>query len=150
MTEDDYTLQFNTALSPDEEIAFQAWAKARNKLGDLYDYDLRGAWKDGAQQADNGHLPDTYKKPNHPTFSVESKYVTPETPGGEWIEREPGKWAFKATPYNVQNFGIEGLQGYFKENEPDVELILPESGVDPMIDMNRIFKGIAKAPSNGY
>jgi hypothetical protein len=26
--------------------------------------------------AENGHWPDTFKKPNHPTFSVESQYAT--------------------------------------------------------------------------
>lgn len=125
MIEEDYTSRFNTPLAPNEEAAFAAWAKARNKLGDLYDYDLRGAWKDGAATAENGHLPDTYKKPNHPTFSMESRYATPETPGGEWVETPSGKWAFKASPYNVMNYGEDRLRGYFHEQEPDVELIMP-------------------------
>lgn len=30
------------------------------------------------------HFPDTYKRPNHPTFSDESIYSIPENPGGHW------------------------------------------------------------------
>jgi hypothetical protein len=37
---------------------------------------LRGAFKAGLRPSANGHWPDTYKKPNHPTFSVESQYAT--------------------------------------------------------------------------
>lgn len=33
----------------------------------------------------NGHYPDEFKLPGHPTFSVESIYSTDETPGGTWI-----------------------------------------------------------------
>ena len=78
---------YNTKLSPSDESKFQDW-KAKNAPADTgTDYDLRGAYKGGAEQAENGHWPDTYKKPNHPTFSDESQYAnTPVTKGmaGHW------------------------------------------------------------------
>ena len=67
--------KYDTALSPQEETIFQEW-KSRNAPHDSgIDYDLRGAFKAGVQPAEDGHWPDTFKKPNHPTFSVESKYA---------------------------------------------------------------------------
>ena len=76
---------FDTRLTPDEEVAFQAWKQqyAPNDSGE--DYDLRGAFKAGLKPSpESGHWPDTFKKPNHPTFSEESIYA----PFGK-----PGKWS---------------------------------------------------------
>lgn len=68
--------KFDTQLGPDEETAFQEW-KAKNAPKDSgVDYDLRGAFKAGlTPDAKTGHWPDTYKKPNHPTFSDQSQYA---------------------------------------------------------------------------
>lgn len=67
------TGQFDTPLTPEEEARFQQWARTLPaNLQSTEDYDLRGAWKADAKAAANGHLPDTWKKPNHPTFSNES------------------------------------------------------------------------------
>jgi hypothetical protein len=76
---------YNTELSPEDETDFQTW-KGKNAPRDSgADYDLRGAYKDKLQPAENGHWPDTYKKPNHPTFSNQSKYA-PAAPdkAGSW------------------------------------------------------------------
>jgi hypothetical protein len=70
----DLTPLYNTPLSPEDEAKFQAWIKSSGRERDLADYDLRGAWKADTKEAANGHLPDTWKKPNHPTFSTESVY----------------------------------------------------------------------------
>lgn len=121
----DLTEDFNTQLSPEDETKFQAWAKANGRDRDTFDYDLRGAWKDNAQEAGNGHLPDTWKKPNHPTFSQESQYSSPDRRGGRWVEGKGGKWQFEASDWNVRNLGAEGLSGYFREREPDASLHLP-------------------------
>jgi hypothetical protein len=74
--------QFNTVLTPPEEARFQQW-KARYAPQDSGDdYDLRGAFKAGfTPDPATGHWLDTYKKPNHPTFSDQSRYAPYGTPG---------------------------------------------------------------------
>lgn len=78
LIEDDADVEksFDTKLTPDEEVSFQAWKRkyAPNDSGE--DYDLRGAYKAGlTPDAQTGHWPDTFKKPNHPTFSDQSQYA---------------------------------------------------------------------------
>lgn len=133
-----YRERFNTELSPEEEFKFHDWAdqvgnaQGRNVLDDLEDYDLRGAWKEGAQAAGNGHLPDTYKKPNHPTFSDESKYHGAEAPdgskyeGGHWDEMD-GKTTYTPSRRMLEkSHPVDWLRGYMNEREPDVQLVLPK------------------------
>lgn len=66
-----------TKSGPDEKKQFQDW-KSKNMPKDSgEDYDQRGAYKAGATaDPETGHWPDTFKKPNHPTFSDQSKYAT--------------------------------------------------------------------------
>ena len=72
---DAVTTSFDTVLSPEDEQKFQTWKQryAPNDSGE--DYDLRGAFKAGLTPGSDGHWPDTFKKPNHPTFSNESIYA---------------------------------------------------------------------------
>src|SRR5580698_10403348 len=76
----DMTAQFNTKLSPEDEIEFRRWMTkqavtvGRDVSKDLFNYDLRGAWKNDAKAASNGHLPDTWKFSINPTFTTESEY----------------------------------------------------------------------------
>lgn len=77
---------WNTQLTGPEEISFQAWRVTfGTQIGvptfatdDIHfaAYDLRGFWKfeswEGMGPGD--HFPDTYKKPNHISFSDESVY----------------------------------------------------------------------------
>lgn len=83
--EDSSQSSYNTPLNSSQESQFQDWKKkyAPNDSGS--DYDLRGAFKSGLTPSDNGHWPDTFKKPNHPTFSDESIYASqsPEK-AGHW------------------------------------------------------------------
>jgi len=75
--DDDTDYSFlDTPLSPQGEAAFQIW-KAQNAPRDSgWDYDLRGAFAAGIRpDPETGHWPDTYKKPNHPTFSDQSKFA---------------------------------------------------------------------------
>lgn len=76
-----------TKLSPEEENKFMSWSgKMRiegkiNPQEDFSDYDMRGYWKEtGGKDISNinNNLPETYKRPNHPTFSTESKYAQGE------------------------------------------------------------------------
>lgn len=124
----DLTGRFNTALSDDEEAAFQAWrARLPARLQSMSDYDLRGAWKSNAKAATNGHLPDTWKKPNHPTFSDESMYSGKDGAGvgGQWMGDGGDLWSFRASPANLRYRNASGLAQYFKEAEPNASVILP-------------------------
>jgi hypothetical protein len=130
----DLTPLYNTPLSPEDEAKFQAWIKSSGRERDLADYDLRGAWKADAKEAANGHLPDTWKKPNHPTFSTESLYNGKDGhQGGEWTEVK-GRWRFRASPGNVANMGGAGqLEQYFRQREPDSRLELPPLPKEPVV-----------------
>ena len=80
---------FTTELTSGAEQAFQNQQVGSTDTGE--DYDLRGAFADGTERDSIGHLPDTYKKPSHPTFSDESAYAVsgPGNTGpgnaGHWV-----------------------------------------------------------------
>lgn len=117
---------YDTALSPSEEKQFESWKQqyAPNDTG--ADYDLRGAFKAGVKpDGDRGHFPDTFKKPNHPTFSVESQYSKGDEIGGQWITKD-GKTVFVPSPWNLKQTPADKLQEYFKRVEPDAVLQMPE------------------------
>lgn len=118
--------RYETQLAPHEEQAFQAWrATLPTDLQNMGDYDLRGAWKANAQEASNGHLPDTYKKPNHMTFSDESQYASPQRPGGSWAQSQDGSWVFLASPTNLRGRDPSDLLNYFQAFEPGNSVVLP-------------------------
>ena len=98
------------------------------------DYDYEGYVKEhGAlPKQGSGHLPDTYKLPNHMTFSTDSKYSSPEHQGGVWQQDKSGKWNFYASPYNLKWHTPHELRQYFKDHEPDAVLHLPATGKQPM------------------
>ena len=106
--EDPYFLgNFNTKLDTKEEKGFQEFLKKGSKeLGrdlsmDLQTYDVRGFYKAGNKIKKGQHGPDTFKKPNHPTFSNESIYHgTPSPTGGKF---EGGRWLEQGGPVNARN-----------------------------------------------
>lgn len=78
---------YDTKLTPSEEQEFRRWKAKYAPRDSGYDYDLRGAFKEGLRpDARTGHWPDKYKKPNHPTFSNESKYATSDAP--HWVGKK--------------------------------------------------------------
>lgn len=139
---DDYfRTRFNTELTPEETFNYHVWldeeskARGRDLKEDATDYDMQGAWKDGSRgnAAKNGHFTDTFKKPNHPTFSDQSQYHgTPDDhhgdtwQGGQWYEDggvdhyTPSKKMLDTTT------PAEFLRGYMRDREPDAKLVLPE------------------------
>lgn len=126
----DFSSKYNTKLSKADEAKFIAWATENKKLNDVYDYDLRGAWK--ALQAgemspdERGHLGDMFKKPNHPTFSDQSVYHGVDNYlGGSWADNGQGGYVFKAPATSL--WKPEELQNYFKQYEPDTYLMLPQA-----------------------
>lgn len=126
LDDEHFANNYNTKLAAKEEAQFQAWAQANNKLGDIADYDMRGAWKSGAAQADNGHFPDTFKKPNHPTFSDQSQYHGATNPnggqfiGGNWEDAPGGKSMYTPSAEMVRQPGyVTFMQNdYFPKVEP--------------------------------
>jgi len=122
----DFSNKYNTQLTPSEEKSFEKWAKDNHKTKDAYDYDIRGAWKELTSgtmtQADNGHLGDKYKKPNHPTFSDQSSYHgTDGAVGGKWDEVN-GKTRFTPSQTNLTNMNKKQLKEYFSKYEKGVIL----------------------------
>lgn len=123
----DWTDRYNTPLTPKEESAFQSWLFKAKKALDLRDYDLRGAWRDGVARDGRGHLPDTWKKPNHPTFSEGSIYSGVDGfEGGIWRELAPKKWAYRPSATNLRLHGADGLSEYFRQREPTAKLHLDD------------------------
>lgn len=119
----DFTEKYNTQLDPVDEQKFGAWMEAlssrdsRDLSGDTYDYDLRGLYRYmGGMLPEAGHMPDTFKKPNHPTFSNESAYNGLDGfNGGSW---ENGK--FIVGDSNLHS--PDELRDYFSKAEPDTVL----------------------------
>jgi len=136
-----YTDNYNTDLSPQAEEKFQSWVekqseiKGRDLLRDLEDYDLRGFWKAGAHADEkSGHGSDMFKKPNHPTFSDESKYSGTIAPhggnymGGSWGKDDDNMDTFTPSKHMMANtHDEESLKKYMEEREPNTILILPDS-----------------------
>jgi hypothetical protein len=117
---------YNTALTPEEEAAFQKWAASNPRLGSTYDYDARGFWRDGAKaSSDTGHGGDRWKKPNHPTFSTQSQYNGVDGfTGGSWGQHGPA-WTFTPSQTNVRNMPMDELLRYFQRAEPGNVLFSP-------------------------
>lgn len=135
------TRSYETKLSPLHAQAFQAYVAnlarlqrrtPQSVLQDTHDYDLQGAFLAGLRPDARGHLPDTYKKPNHPTFSNQSQYHGVDgNVGGVW-DQVNGADRFTAGATNVANMGgPEGLQRYFQQREQGVQLVLPQQSPFP-------------------
>ena len=76
------------------------------------DYDYEGFKASGKAQAANGHYPDTFKLPNHMTFSTESKYSKPGQEGGKWSQVE-GKWHYAPSEWNLKQHSADEMRAYF-------------------------------------
>lgn len=128
--------QYDTKLDPGREAKFSSW-KAQYAPNDSgADYDLRGAFQAGlTPDPQTGHWPDTYKKPNHPTFSNESQYAAFGNPG-HWNGETyvPGvvavkpweRYGAKLGPKDVPDMPSSAPQG--NSQEPDSSLTNKVSG----------------------
>jgi hypothetical protein len=113
---------YDTPLTPLEEVQFGVWKQqyAPNDSGE--DYDLRGAFKAGFRPDEGGHWPDTFKKPNHPTFSNESQYAQ---------YGAPGKWDQDryVTPQEVSGGEMNRILQGQQRNAPPAQRPQPRLGV---------------------
>lgn len=111
--------KYETKLSTDDEKLFLKWFRNQKENGVILpednggDYDFRGFWKDFVKNSKDGdnfssetHFPDTYKKPNHETFSIESKYATGN------MKKYAGSWE--------GNVFIPPKQAYKKRDAADI------------------------------
>jgi hypothetical protein len=96
------------------------------------DYDMEGykaAVKSGKikpRAGEEDHYPDTYKLPNHPTFSEQSKYSNADAQGGKWQKGEEGRYYFHPSEHNLKNKSPEKLSEYFVNQEKKgTHLVLP-------------------------
>lgn len=131
----DFTNMFNTYLTPEQEAMFDAWVanesikQGRNVRNDMYDYDLKGMWVESdAFGGDNGHGTDRHKKPNHPTFSNQSKFSgVGGLEGGRWSSSPMGA-VFEVGPTNL--YSPQELQAYFLRAEPGNHVSWPKGLLD--------------------
>ena len=104
--------------------SMEDWFETEKKSG----YDMKGYVEKYGLPADyiagKGHLTDEFKLPHHITFSDESRYSFPGQLGGKWVQRG-GVWHFYPSMFNIQQHGVDKLQKYFKNYEPDSILHFP-------------------------
>lgn len=92
------------------------------------DYDMEGFLRDnpGFVAGPGQHYPDTYKLPNHPTFSNESKYHGKDgAEGGQWEKNKDGTWTFTPGRTNLEHHTPQELKDYFDRIEPGNKLNMP-------------------------
>jgi hypothetical protein len=116
--------------APSEEQQPETYGEwmTRNKFSENDPtYDYQRAFVAGVGAGPNGHFPDTYKTPVHPTFSDESSYNGQGgKQGGHWEALpQEGKYAFHASDWNLQNTPEANLKAYFDNYEPGNTLVLP-------------------------
>lgn len=96
--------------------------KARGlKVEEDKTYDYKGYFESDPQAAmktarGGGHFPDTFKTPNHPTFSNESKYSAPWAEGGSWTN-ENGTDVFHHSDYTREH--VDETDDYLGEDYRD-------------------------------
>ena len=95
---------FNTPLPAAKQIEYSNWKTVNAPNDSGHDYDLQGAFLAGVtRDPATGHMPDTFKKPNHPTFSNQSQYAT-----GKWA-KYAGKWSGE-TYHPAKVWSQKGIQ----------------------------------------
>ena len=119
-------------------LNYMSQRTGRDVSKDAGDYDLEGYYNSlkanpgqaGAYdpQTKEAHLEDTYKLPNHPTFSDQSKYHVPVVQqGGAWSGDDKEGYKFAPSQQNLNNIGKSGLQNYFNQVETSEGLDIPNN-----------------------
>jgi hypothetical protein len=128
--------KYNTQLKSKEQKQFDSWADKESKrqgrdiLMDMGAYDVTGFWKSGdykRMDSDN-HGSDKWKKPNHPTFSNQSKYHgTDGWYGGNWTD----KAGYQPSKQTLETYGPD----YYNE------MFQSEPGRSEYLDLSRYESG---------
>lgn len=123
--------KYDTKLTPVQEAKYKLAAAKAGRTNDTINYDLRGAWlKEPNSISSKGHLTDEFKKPNHPTFSSDSKYSTPNNPGGSWVSGKNKSWSFTPSKRQISRAGgLAPFKKAFNKNEQGQNsgLVIPPS-----------------------
>lgn len=130
---------YETKMTPEQQVGFPAWVDALAQqqrrdpaavMRDTHNYDLQGAYLSQLQSDERGHLTDTFKKPNHPTFSDQSQYSGVDgNVGGVWDHVGRGRhslplWRFTPSETNMQHQTPQELQDYWRQVEAPAGNIL--------------------------
>lgn len=111
--------RYETPLNDAEEAAYRQWKQKYAPNDSGADYDLRGAYKAGlTPDPKSGHWPDTFKKPNHPTFSNESQYASGDdaAKAGHWQGEQFVPPEAQSEPGRTDEFAPAG-PGYAAEQQ---------------------------------
>jgi hypothetical protein len=82
-----------------------------------YDYDGYVAKYGVPDQSKGQHLTDEFKLPNHVTFSDQSIYHSPATPGGQWQPTGMDRWQYTPSDYVLSQHPADKLADYFTNQE---------------------------------
>lgn len=130
--------KYNTQLKPGEKRRFNRWAAKESKrqgrdiLMDMGAYDIQGFWKSGdyKRMDQDNHGSDTWKKPNHPTFSNQSKYHGADGwYGGNWT-KDGGYQPSKQTLQMYDPGYYEWMFGTEPNRPEHLDMSRYESGVN--------------------
>ena len=114
--------EYDTGLGAAGEAAYTTWKKSLPKnLQNESDYDLRGFYKKYGEKAieEGQHLTDEFKKPNHPTFSKESKYYKKGLWAGEWDDK--GNFNI---PYDTPKEILDRLLDYWENSDEEGDIVI--------------------------
>jgi len=129
----DMSNQYNTPIPPELMPEYLKWVQqeSRKKGYDVRQeaksYDIQGLFlalhegEGNLQDEKTGHSTDRFKKPNHISFSNESKYSVNGMEGGKW-----GIGEFTPSKTNFQFHDPNDIFMYFRDREPNIKLNLPE------------------------
>lgn len=124
-SDEHFRANYNTPIPASKAQDFERWKfeqsrkMGRDVTADATDYDIQGFYMKNAQQSGNGHGPDTFKKPNHPTFSDQSQYHGLDGyEGGHW-----GDNSFTPSETNKVMMSPQTRARYFQQVEPDAALM---------------------------
>ena len=135
MNDEYFKRNFNTVVPENKVEDYQRFLADYGKSGRALsyvdsDYDMAGYFMSGGSipKDGKGHFPDTYKKPNHPTFSNQSQYHNTQANGVNFIGGSWSKDNMKYTPSPHQSRDVQSLnrlQDYFSKAEIGRKVIIP-------------------------
>lgn len=146
-----FQANYNTPIPAEKAQDYDLWKfqqsrkMGRDVTGDNIDYDVQGFYMKNAQQSGNGHGPDTFKKPNHPTFSDQSQYHGLDGyEGGHW-----GENSFTPSLTNQVMMSPRARARYFQQVEPNAELMENVGGKMMNVNVPGVY-GLRALAQGGY